>query len=1249
MSEVKNVNQRLLLTGAVLLIALVMLWPPKDKLRPGLDIAGGTSLIFEIEAAEGDRSSDLAERVKTQLQKRVDPKGVFGLTWRVQGQNRIEVQMPLPPKEAKDRRKAFADALADLFSLELKRGQIVQAVQQTGAAREAAIQKLAEGHAPAALAALTNDAGGGQRAAIEAVVAQRQELLTKIGAAYDAMMAAEAAQKAGPPATNPAAAAASAPASAPITAETLEEAVRDTQEAYEDAVDALLAKNLNRRRFQEVLELDEKSSVRQNSLKDIRQNHADLGDKLADVLTKHAAFRKDRQYLDGSDDLKRLLRGAGKLEFRILATPSPENQTKYDRYRNQLKQGRLRQPGDAEGWFKIDDPLQFFNLDSPAQLANFKPEEHGRWVIDKLGEDYYVLARTGKEDGLLQGDRAQAPWKLTSARPDHDQHGRWCVSFQLDPMGGKQFYKLTSNNVDRPLCILVDDVAYSAPNIQTAISRSGQITGEFSQQKVQYLVQTMEGGMLPARVKDTPLSERTIGSSLGEANRDNAIRAGLYGAVAVIATMLIYYTFCGAVANVAMLLNVLLTLAALAMLGARFTLDGIAGLILSIGMAVDANVLIYERMREEKERGASLRMIIRNGYDRAFSTIFDSNMTTLLTCVIIYYVGSEEVKGFGLTLGWGVALNLFTAVFVTRTLFDLLLKYNAIKDVKMLKLIGVPNIDWHRLAKFLVPVTVVITLAGVALLVSRGREKTLDIEFLGGIAAEFEAKPAPAGAKALDDIVIARLLSEQAEGLAKDAKRLGEVKVEPVADTAAAFNVSLPGVDAVRLAAMLTEPLEADNVLARGTPQPVAGAPAWQIRVQGEVNAEQLASKIRAWVDPLTLATGELKNATVNAVLEAGGQTQGRLWNVTSTGHNMRLFSYALTSAIGEQMQIDPKIAYVLRGQDGRPYPVTDRLLSAVVPNLPAGANADVTDYLGGAAIYLDQIDPPQAVEAVTTRLNNMLFKPDFADMPRRDFTVLGVNPSGKNDERGLPLYKGIVVVAFDPDVRYGDDKQLWYANFAQGQTKLVEAALSQEQTLRKVMQFKPQIAARATQQAGMSLVLSWAMIVAYLWIRFGKVSFGLGGVVALIHDVLLALAFVGFSGVIASTALGKALLVEDFRINMPIIAALLTIIGYSVNDTIVVFDRIREIRGRLGIVTIETVNDAINQTLSRTLMTVFTVFLVIVIAYIFGGSSIRGFNYCMLIGVLTGCYSSIAIASPLLLFRMGKGNGAQPNSGASR
>jgi SecD/SecF fusion protein len=179
----------------------------------------------------------------------------------------------------------------------------------------------------------------------------------------------------------------------------------------------------------------------------------------------------------------------------------------------------------------------------------------------------------------------------------------------------------------------------------------------------------MEGGTLPARLKDTPLSERTVGSSLGEANRDARCQAGLYRRDRGHPRDDRLLLGLRPVANVALSLNVLLVLLAMAMLNARITLDGIAGVILAIGMAVDANVLIYERMREEKERGASLRMIIKNGYDKALSTIFDSNITTLLTCVIIYYVGSEEVKGFGLTLGWGIVLNLFTSIFVTRTLF----------------------------------------------------------------------------------------------------------------------------------------------------------------------------------------------------------------------------------------------------------------------------------------------------------------------------------------------------------------------------------------------------------------------------------------------------------------------------------------------------------------------------------------------------------------------------------------------------
>ena len=1223
----RNVNQRLVVIGVALVIGFVLLYPPQEKLRPGLDIAGGTSLIFELDTTDAERVSDLAERVKAQLQRRVDPTGVYNLTWRVHGQNRIEVQMPLPPKDAKQRREAYAKALDELFAQELKRGEIEQALRKPAAERGEALRTLAWRTADAALA---TEKEPGRRAAIEQVANRRMELLNELAARYDALVAAREARARGPAATTPAAETAPATESAPVpTAEDLEEAYRDANEEFEDAMEAVLSTNLNRRRFQEILELEEKSKVRAQSLASILETHPDLAARIQDVLNKHAAYRSGRRFLDSSADLKRLLRGAGKLEFRILAQPSPDNVTKYERYRKQLKEGRLRLPGEELGWFKIDNPLQFFNLNSEAELKGFDYKSHPRYVVDMLGEDYYVLGKLSPKDGLLQGDKSQRRWRLTRAVADRDEHGGWCVRFRLDPVGGQLFETLTRNNLEKPLCILVDDVAYSAPDIKSPIRTDGQITGEFSLEKVQYLVQTMEGGTLPARLKDTPLSERTIGSSLGETNRDNAIRAGLIGTVAVIAVMVGYYYFCGMVAVIAMLMNVFLTLAALAMLGARITLDGIAGLILSVGMAVDANVLIYERMREEKARGTSLRLVVRNGYERAFSTIFDSNMTTLLTCVIIYYVGSEEVRGFGLTLGWGIALNLFTAVFVTRTIFDFLLKYRLLKDVKMLRLIGVPNIDWYRKAKFFVPVSAFAVVLGIVVLFARGKDNVFDIEFLGGVAAELELKQ-----KGIDDVEISRRIARVAREIGEDVRRLDQIVINPVADTPGAFDVRLPGVDGPRLAALLAEPLEAENVLARGGVSSTRGEETVRLQTEGSLTADQLAARIRRLEPGLAQVCDNLGRTNVSAVLEVGGVAQaGLVWNVTTTATNMRLFEHALTHALGDAMKIQPRIAYVLREEGGRPYPVLDRLLDAVVPGVPAGTNADLSNYLGGAAIYLDEVEPPLSAEELRERLENMHFQPDFQDLPRRDFTVVGVRPvPGRTDDQGRPVHSGLVVVTADPDIRYQDDPQVWWTGFAQEELRLVQTALSTEQTLRKVTQFKPQIAARATQQAGMALVLSWAMIVAYLWIRFGRLSYGTGGVLALIHDALLSLAFVGFSGWISSTAVGRALLVEDFKINMPIVAAVLTIIGYSVNDTIVVFDRIRETRGRLGIVTPEIVNASINQTLSRTIMTVFTVFVVIVFAYVFGGSSIRGFNYCVLVGVITGCYSSIAIASPLLL-----------------
>ncbi len=1215
----RNVNQRLILIGVVLLFGVLMLWPPQTKLRPGLDIAGGFSMIFEIDDTGLENYPNLAEEMKTLLQRRVDPKGVSNIVWRVHGRNRIEVQMPLPPEEAKKLQAQYVELERELFAHNIRRSELNEAFSKQGAEREAAV------------AALANRSDAPQELFDEALrrFDDYQAALTELNDARQ-----------GAAATAPADGQA---ASKPAEVAELELKVRDAQELLDDAYSAILATNLDERRFRDALELDKGSNVRENLLKGFKQSHPKLATKIDEVVAAHQAWREKRGFLDGPADLKRLLHGAGVLEFRILAEPSADNPTQFDRYREQLEKfGPRPQPGDTAQWFRIDDPIQFFNLDSPAQLERFDPLSQGI-IAQKHGDEWYVLARVGADSELL-GD-AQRSWQLERAGTDRDENGRPCVVFQFDPYGGDLFRALTSKNVEKKLCVFVDGVAYSAATIQEAIGQTGRITGDFGREKINYLVSTMQAGALPARLKETPISERIIESSLGADNLRRALRAGLIGGAITLLLVAGYYLVCGMIANVCLLMNLFLLLAAMAMLGARFTLDGVAGVLLAVGMAVDANVLIFERMREEKERGSSLRMIIKNGYDKALSTILDSNITTLLTSVIIYYVGSEEIKGFGLTLGWGIVLNLFTAVFVSRTLFALLMKYRLIKDLRMFSLIGVPNIDWMAKAKYFIPASVVISVVGLGLLAARG-EEALDVEFLGGVSAEVEVVQ---GAS-VTELQLRQKMEQVGQQIAADAEKLTQATVTPVPGVPGVFEVRAPGVSPGRLAALISEPLEERTITVgpEGTEQPFLrsqvvpsdGGQGVELSVPVGVTAEQVQSVIRGMAGSGAQAGRNLAKASVSRVREVDEETD-RYWSFTTTVANRRLVQDALVSALGDVLVVQPRVNYMFSGRNDLPYPILDRRLDMVVPGVPAGTPGDLIDFQGGAAIHLSSVNPPQATQVVADRLRNMRLQPGYQDYPWRNFEVFGVSPVDANgdgqpdtDSQGRTLYSDLVVAVVDSNYLYNEDPEGWATRFAEKELALVRATLDSEQTLRKVSQFKPQVADQSKTQAVLALVLSWAMIIGYMWLRFGQPRYGVAGVIALIHDVIIALAFVGISGWIGGTGhpIGQFFLIEDFKIDMTIVAAFLTIIGYSVNDTIVVFDRIRETRGRLGIVTADVINRSINQTLSRTLLTSSTTFVMLICMYIWGGTAIRGFNYCMIIGIATGTYSSIAIASPMLL-----------------
>jgi preprotein translocase subunit SecD len=243
------------------------------------------------------------------------------------------------------------------------------------------------------------------------------------------------------------------------------------------------------------------------------------------------------------------------------------------------------------------------------------------------------------------------------------------VSMEFTDVGAKLFEQITGANVKKRLAIILDNNVYSAPEIRERIAGGrAQITGRFTTEEANDLAVVLRSGALPAPVKI--LEQRTVGPSLGQDSIHKGIVSTLISAAVVVLFMVVYYKFAGVIADVALVLNIVLTLAALAIFRATLTLPGIAGLVLSVGMAVDANILIHERIKEELRFGKTIRAAIDQGYHRAFSAIIDSNLTTLISGIILYQFGTGPVKGFAVTLSIGILANIFTAVYITRVIFD---------------------------------------------------------------------------------------------------------------------------------------------------------------------------------------------------------------------------------------------------------------------------------------------------------------------------------------------------------------------------------------------------------------------------------------------------------------------------------------------------------------------------------------------------------------------------------------------------
>ncbi|HSI89034.1 MAG TPA: protein translocase subunit SecD, partial [Pyrinomonadaceae bacterium] len=252
--------------------------------------------------------------------------------------------------------------------------------------------------------------------------------------------------------------------------------------------------------------------------------------------------------------------------------------------------------------------------------------------------------------------------------------GDYQISFAFKPSGAQKFGDWTGRNINNYMAVVLNDEVKSAAYIRSQIFDQGEISGRFTRATAEDLALTLRSGALPAKIEY--LEERTVGPSLGADSIRAGLTASLAGFAFIIAFMLFYYRASGINAVVALMLNMLLTVAGLVLLDSTLTLPGIAGFLLGIGMAVDANVLVFERMREELRDGSTVADAVNNGFDRAFITIIDSNVTTIIAAVILYMYGSSTIRGFAVTLILALLINLFTAVFVSRTIFMWILQRN---------------------------------------------------------------------------------------------------------------------------------------------------------------------------------------------------------------------------------------------------------------------------------------------------------------------------------------------------------------------------------------------------------------------------------------------------------------------------------------------------------------------------------------------------------------------------------------------
>lgn len=803
--------------------------------------------------------------------------------------------------------------------------------------------------------------------------------------------------------------------------------------------------------------------------------------------------------------------------------------------------------------------------------------------------EYFVLTRDPEfedENSEIRKPKIDGSY-LTNAQARQGDDLRPTVAFSFNNEGGNLFGNITRKNVSddsgpentkirRHLAIILDGMVMSAPTINSEIRTQGVISGNFTQKEVDSLVNILRAGRLPATLKPQPVSESTIAATLGEDTIEQGVRAILYSFAAVLVFMVIYYRFAGLVASVALMANLLLTVGFMVAVKATFTLSGLAGIVLTLGMAVDANILIYERLREERERGASLLQAIRNGYDRALPTIIDTHLSSIFTAIVLYVVGNDNLKGFAISMTVGLIISLFTSLYMTRVLFDFWQARGWLTKLTMMRFFAKPDIDFMSVRYLMFGGTLVFSLAGLALFIGR-IPNDLNIDFIGGTAY---------GGKLTRGIAVTELRKKVEEHHQKQVLEGVTVKEEE-GSQGRRFAVTFPKTKETRT-------LVFSHIPEGATPADREAKVQKRATLLAEPSVEMLYN---ASNDP-----------DVAKELDKG---LSRNFVIRTTEKEAEL-----VQAILDQL---------LRDEDG------SQLLAKVFARRDRGSRAAADEGIEVRLHFFknanDTKDPDKIADAtaspsfVKTLLNRELrraygYTEEKTQLPFH----FDVNGEGNNDSDGkFSVVKVTVSKGFE------------MAKLESALDATINAFAARPQPDR-LENFDSTLASETRFRAMWAVLASWTAILVYLWFRFGNWTFGLAAVLCLVHDLFFTLGAIAAAYFVHGTVVGDFLRLDDFKLDLPGVAALLTLVGYSVNDTIVVFDRIREVRGKNPDLTPKMINDSINQTLSRTLLASLTVWLVVFVLYIFGGPGVHLFAYIMVIGVIVGTYSSIYIASPLLL-----------------